>query len=74
MSAPKVLILGGPAAGKTHYAGQLLGRLRHDRQGTLRLQQGGADDLGKFEEVLGCLEEGRAAGHTPGETWTGMKS
>lgn len=73
MSAPEVLILGGSAAGKTHYAGQLLGRLRHDRQGTLRLQPGGADDLGKFEEVLGCLEEGRAAGHTPGETWTGMK-
>ena len=73
MSSPEVLILGGPAAGKTHYAGQLLGRLRHDRQGTLRLQRGGADDLGKFEEVLSCLEEGRAAGHTPGKTWTGMK-
>lgn len=73
MASSDVLVLGGPAAGKTHYAGQLLGRLRNDRQGSLRLRPGGADDLGKFEEVLACLEEGRAAGHTPAETWTGMK-
>jgi len=73
MSASDVLVLGGPAAGKTHYAGQLLGRLKNDRHGALRLRPGGADDLRKFEEVLACLEEGRAAGHTPAKTWTGMK-
>lgn len=73
MSTADVLVLGGPATGKTHYAGQLLGRLRHDRTGALCLRPGGADDLGKFDEVLRCLEEGRAAGHTPTETWTGMK-
>ncbi len=73
MSAADVLVLGGPAVGKTHYAGQLIGRLRHNRQGALKLKTGGADDLNKFEEVLGCLEEGRTAGHTPTETWTGMK-
>jgi hypothetical protein len=73
MSTADVLVLGGPSTGKTHYAGQLLGRLRHDRQGRLRLRVGGADDLGKLEEVLACLEEGRAAGHTPAGTWTGIK-
>jgi hypothetical protein len=73
MSTPEVLVLGGSGAGKTHYAGQLLGRLRHDRQGQLRLRPGGTEDLSKLEEVLSCLEEGRAAGHTPGETWTGIR-
>ena len=73
MSAADVLVLGGPAAGKTHYAGQLLGRLRNDRQGILRVRAGGEDDLHPFEEVLECLEEGRSAGHTTGATWTGMK-
>lgn len=73
MSAPDVLVLGGPSAGKTHYAGQLLGRLRHDRQGKLRLRPGGVGDLSKLEEVLSCLEEGRAAGHTPADTWTGIQ-
>ena len=33
MSAADVLVLGGPDAGKTHYAGQLLGRLRHSAIG-----------------------------------------
>lgn len=73
MSTPDILVLGGSGAGKTHYAGQLLGRLRHDRQGKLRLRPGGIDDLSKLEEVLSCLEEGRAAGHTPAETWTGIR-
>lgn len=73
MSEPDVLVLGGSGAGKTHYAGQLLGRMRHDRQGQLRLRPGGVEDLSKLEEVLACLEEGRAAGHTPAETWTGIR-
>ncbi len=72
MPTDDILVLGGPDAGKTHYAGQLLGRLRHDRQGKLRLRVGGTDDLGKLEEILKCLEEGRSAGHTPAETWTGI--
>ena len=73
MEGPDVLVLGGSGAGKTHYAGQLLGRMRHDRQGRLRVRPGGVDDLSKLEEVLDCLEEGRAAGHTPAETWTGIR-
>lgn len=73
MEGPDVLVLGGSGTGKTHYAGQLLGRMRHDRSGQLRLCPGGVDDLSKLEEVLACLEEGRAAGHTPAETWTGIR-
>tara|TARA_R110002012_G_scaffold178236_2_gene343246 strand:- start:4566 stop:5417 length:852 start_codon:yes stop_codon:yes gene_type:complete len=73
MKDTDVLVLGGSGTGKTHYAGQLLGRLRHDRSGRLRLRLGGIDDLSKLEEVLACLEEGQAAGHTPTETWTGIR-
>lgn len=73
MSKSDILVLGGPATGKTHYAGQFLGRLRYNPQGEMKLKPGGADDLNKFEEVLGCLEEGRSAGHTPAETWIEMK-
>jgi len=73
MSTSEVLVLGGSDVGKTHYVGQLLIRLRHDRRGKLRLRAGGVEDLSKLEEVLTCLEEGRAAGHTPAETWTGIR-
>lgn len=73
MLTPDVLVLGGSGAGKTHFAGQLLGRMRNDRQGRLRIRPGGVEDLSKLEEVLSCLEEGRAAGHTPAETWTGIR-
>lgn len=73
MSATDVLVLGGSGTGKTHFAGQLLGRMRHDRQGKLRIRPGGVEDLSKLEEVLACLDEGRAAGHTPAETWTGVR-
>ena len=73
MSTPDVLVLGGSGAGKTHFAGQLLGRMRHDRLGKLRIRPGGVEDLGKLEEVLACLDEGRAAGHTSAETWTGIR-
>lgn len=73
MSVPDVLVLGDSGAGKTHFAGQFLGRMRHDRHGKLRIRPGGVEDLSKLEEVLECLEEGRAAGHTPAETWTGIR-
>lgn len=73
MDEPSVLVLGGSGTGKTHYAGQLLGRMRHDRSGRLRVRPGGVNDLSKLEEVLASLEEGRSAGHTPAETWTGIR-
>lgn len=73
MKGTDVLVLGGSGTGKTHYAGQLLGRMRHDRSGQLRVRPGGVDDLSKLEEVLTCLEEGLPAGHTPADTWTGIR-
>lgn len=73
MSEREVLVLGSSGAGKTHYAGQLLGRMRYNRYGKLRLNVGGVEDLARLEEVLACLEEGRAAGHTPADTWDGIK-
>lgn len=73
MSEANVLVLGAYNVGKTHYAGQLLGRLRYNRTGELKLCPGGTDDLNKLDEVLECLEEGRTAGHTPTKTWMGLK-
>jgi hypothetical protein len=69
MDQPKVVLLGGPNSGKTHYAGQLYGRLRR-RPGRLRLAEGGTPvDLSPLEDVLASLEEGRAAEHTSASTW-----
>lgn len=70
MRTPDVLLLGGPNSGKTHYAGQLYGRLRR-RPGVLRLRsdRGTPPDLSALEEVLQCLENGRAAQHTSADTW-----
>lgn len=69
MKKPEIVLLGGPNSGKTHYAGQLYGRLRR-RPGRLRLAPGGTPaDLSALEDVLACLEEGRAAEHTSTNTW-----
>jgi hypothetical protein len=70
MRAPEVVLLGGPNSGKTHYAGQLYGRLQR-RPGLLRLRsgQGTPPDLSALAEVLRCLENGHAAQHTAANTW-----
>jgi len=67
---PELVLLGGPHSGKTHYAGQLYGRVRR-RPGLLRLRddRGTPSNLSALEEVLRCLEEGRAAEHTSADTW-----
>ncbi|MDI1444865.1 hypothetical protein [Polyangium sp. 6x1] len=67
---PELVILGGPNSGKTHYAGQLYGRIRR-RPGLLRLrhEQGTPSNLAALEEVLRCLEEGHAASHTSADAW-----
>lgn len=70
MRAPEIVLLGGPNSGKTHYAGQLYGRLRRHR-GELRLREedGTPHDLTALDEVLRCLENGCAAAHTSTSTW-----
>ena len=70
---PEIMVLGGSGVGKTHLVGQLVLRMRRNRQGLLRIRHGGVQNLSSLEEVLTCLEAGRAAGHTPAETWTGVK-
>lgn len=70
MRTPEIVVLGGPNAGKTHYGGQIYGRIR-DNLGELRLRKdkGTPADLSAFKEVLECLENGRAAEHTSARTW-----
>nr|WP_239057690.1 hypothetical protein [Pseudodesulfovibrio sp. JC047] len=64
------MLLGGPNSGKTHYAGQLYGRLQRN-PGVLQMRGQGAtpENLRILEEVLNSLEEGCAAGHTSATTW-----
>ena len=70
MHTPEIVLLGGPNSGKTHYFGQLYGRLRrHAGQLQLRNEQGTPTDLSALKEVLHCLENGHAASHTPTGTW-----
>jgi hypothetical protein len=49
--------------GKTHFGGQLLGRLNQEK-GVLRMV-GAPPTLGPFENVLASINSGRAAAHTP---------
>lgn len=57
-----VLIIGGPNAGKTHFGGQLFGRLnsRTEHYKITSLP----DDITIFQEVLDKLNEGMSSGHT----------
>jgi hypothetical protein len=57
-----LLVIGGPNAGKTHYGGQLLGRLNHG-EGQLKML-GAPVNITPFEEVLKALGQGRTAAHT----------
>lgn len=57
-----LLIIGTSGTGKTHYAGQLLGRL-NTRESQLKLDAA-PQDLTPYEDVLDCLNEGRTAAHT----------
>jgi hypothetical protein len=67
MHTPEIVLLGGPDSGKTHFAGQLYGRLKRN-PGLLELRDTPAD-LSALEEVLRCLENGHAAEHTSAGTW-----
>lgn len=70
MQTPELVLLGGPNSGKTHFAGQLYGRLQR-RPGSLilRKEQGTPADLSALEDVLRSLEAGHAAEHTHADTW-----
>ena len=62
-----VAILGFSGTGKTHFGGQLIGRLR---QPSSRLQLAGVSgDRKLFEGVLRQLQEGLSAEHTPTEQY-----
>ena len=63
-SIDNILIIGGPNAGKTHFGGQLYGRL-NSRQFEYKLAPNNRpSDLTIFEDVLTKLAEGKRAGHT----------
>jgi hypothetical protein len=74
MKTPDIVLLGGPNSGKTHYAGQLYGRLQSgDSSLKLRKNKGAPDDLSPLKDVLECLEDGNAASHTRTDTWEEVK-
>jgi hypothetical protein len=58
-----LLLLGEYDVGKSHFGGQLLGRLNQEK-GALRMV-GAPPTLGPFENVLARINSGRAAPHTP---------
>lgn len=70
MKTPEILLLGGPNSGKTHYAGQLYGRLkRRPKNLRIRTGDGSSTNLTALENVLMSLEDGNAAKHTPAEQY-----
>lgn len=71
MKSSELLLLGGPNSGKTHYAGQLFGRLKR-RPGKLRIRTGdGASvNLSALEDVLTQLEDGNSAQHTHSDQYS----
>lgn len=58
-----LLVIGGHDTGKTHYGGQLLGRLR-EGESHLRLRAA-IENITPFEEALNSLGQGVPASHTP---------
>ena len=62
-----ILLIGGPNAGKTHFGGQLLGRLQLE-QARLRMRSE-PESIVPFEEVLRRLSQGLAADHTSVDTY-----
>jgi len=66
-----LLVIGGPATGKTHYGGQLLGRLNKG-DNCLRMIDA-PSNISPFEEVLKRLGQGMTAGHTATEIYDEVK-
>lgn len=59
-----ILVIGGPNAGKTHFGGQLYGRLNSKLFKYKIAPDNRPADLTIFQEVIDKLSEGRRAGHT----------
>lgn len=63
-SSDNILIIGGPNAGKTHFGGQLYGRLESRKFEYKIAVNNKPTDLSIFQEVLDNLAEGKRAHHT----------
>jgi hypothetical protein len=59
-----ILVIGGPNAGKTHFGGQLYGRLNSRLFNYKIAPDNRPADLTIFQEVIDKLSEGKRAGHT----------
>ena len=59
-----VLIIGGPNAGKTHFGGQLYGRLNSRKFSFKIAPHNRPSDLTIFQDVINKLAEGKRADHT----------
>ncbi|WP_394123652.1 TRAFAC clade GTPase domain-containing protein [Psychrobacter nivimaris] len=71
MSRKNILVIGRANSGKTHFAGQLYGRLK-EPQSSLKINEtpGNLEMLG---EVFEALSEGKASDHTVAGTWDSLK-
>jgi hypothetical protein len=67
MPVESILLIGESGVGKTHYGAQLLKRLMNSN-GRFRMN-GAATNLDPFEATMECLNDGRAAEHTPTSTY-----
>lgn len=63
-----ILLLGESNVGKSHFGGQLLGRLNRE-EGYLRMV-GAPSSLAPFDAILARLNDGRAAPHTSSSTYS----
>jgi len=59
-----ILIIGGPNAGKTHFGGQLYGRLNSRKFSYKIAPHNRPSDLTIFQDVIDKLAEGKRADHT----------
>lgn len=67
VNVDSILLIGESDVGKTHYGAQLLKRLMKG-DGQLRMD-GAATNLEPFEAAMECLNQGKAADHTPNATY-----
>lgn len=71
MPKKNILVIGRANSGKTHFAGQLYGRLK-EPESSLKIN-GTPENLEMLSEVFEALSEGKASAHTVTETWDSLK-